>query len=89
MSGYGQIADTFLTGVQFKFTIEMDELAGGRKFTDFKSLSAAVAQFENSNFAQFYKRDSRSVEEDVLLLELHYLFHIIIYLLFRTTDYIL
>ena len=35
MSGYGQIVDTFLTGVQFKFTIEMDELAVGRKFVDF------------------------------------------------------
>ena len=37
-------------------TIEMDELAVGREFADFKSLSAVVAQFENSNFVQFYKR---------------------------------
>ena len=36
---------------------------------DFKSLSAAVAQFENSNFVQFYKRGRRTVEEDVLLQE--------------------
>ena len=46
-------------------TTEMDELAFGDEFTDFFSLSAAVAQFENSNFVQFYKRDSRTVEEDV------------------------
>ena len=29
---------------------DIDELAVGFDFTDFKSLSAAVAQFENSNF---------------------------------------
>ena len=34
-------------------TTEMDELAVGREFADFKSLSATVAQFENSNFVQF------------------------------------
>ena len=48
-------------------------------------------QFEISNFVQFYKRNSRTVEEDVLLQELNYLFHmyiyiyIYIYILFRTT----
>ena len=31
-------------------------------------------QFENSNFVQFYKRDSRTVKEDVLLQKLYYFF---------------
>ena len=39
-------------------TIEMDELAFRCEFVDFNSLSAAVSQFENSNFVQFYKRDT-------------------------------
>ena len=57
----------------------MDELEVGCEFTDVKGLSAAVAQFENGNFVQFYKK-YRTVMEDVLLQELNYLFHIYIYM---------
>jgi len=46
-------------------TTEMDELAVGREFADFSSLSAAVALFESNNFVQLYTRDSRTVEADV------------------------
>ena len=37
-------------GVLFISMIEIDELAVGREFADLQSLSAAVTQFENSNF---------------------------------------
>ena len=47
----------------------MDELVVGCEFTGVKGLSAAVAQFENSNFLQFYKKYNRTVKEDVLLQE--------------------
>ena len=45
-------------------TTEMDELAVGREFADFSSLSAAVALFESNNCVQLYTRD-RTVEADV------------------------
>ena len=53
LSGYISRGQIRTSGI-----IEMDELVGGREFADFKSLSAAVTQFENSNFVQFYKRYS-------------------------------
>ena len=46
-------------------TTEMDELAVGCEFSDFHRLSAAIENFEQTNFVQFYKRDSRRIEADV------------------------
>ena len=52
---FGYICRRSSKHIRTSGTIEMDELGFGRDFADFKSLSAAVPQFENSNIVQFYK----------------------------------
>ena len=42
----------------------MNELAVGREFADFESLSTYVKHFEHKYLTQFYKRDNRKIEAD-------------------------